>query len=93
MKSKKSLEGYLQIDHRFSPGLPGTPEGAMLEAATHTCAHCHAIVVLNPKRTRPRGYCAKCDRYVCDTPACGLECRNMNQLLDRLQEQAFKNLL
>lgn len=78
MQSLKRHEGYLLIDHRFSPGIPDdlarkagydpgfTGEGKMFEAATNTCAHCHGIVVLNPDRTRGRAYCSKCDKYICD---------------------------
>lgn len=78
MKSLKSAEGYLSIDHRFSPGVPPEVamktgfdpkflgEGRFLESATITCAHCLGVVVKNPMRIRERGYCQKCDRYLCD---------------------------
>lgn len=78
MHSLARHEGYLLIDHRFSPGLPEdvaiksgydprfTGEGKMLESATIACAHCLGIVVKNPMRVRERGYCAKCDKYICD---------------------------
>lgn len=98
MKSKRSLEGYLLIDHRNSPGIPdwmarraGIPAKGLFEAAIITCAHCQTGVVLNPQRTRERAYCAKCDRYLCDT--CGAimgqtkECRSMARRLDELQER------
>lgn len=63
------------------------------ELPTMTCAHCHGCVVLNVQRTRPRGHCSKCGRYVCDTPACNtLECNNLSQLFDKIQEQAFRDL-
>lgn len=79
MPSLKRHEGYLMVDHRASPGLPAdfykplgiesppiAGEGKMVEAATITCSHCNGVVVLNPLRTRPRAYCAKCDHYICD---------------------------
>lgn len=82
MSSKRSHEGYLLIDHRFSPGVSddvvkqaGLPIGAgrgLYESATYTCSHCQAIVVLNHLRTRDRGYCRKCDHYVCDICATAL---------------------
>ena len=99
MSLKRAQEGYLIIDHRYSPGvLPGdcakgspiVPAGNTFESATITCAHCNRIVVLNPLRTRPRGYCAKCDHYICDEPGCGLECKPFAKLLDELQEQAAR---
>ena len=92
MKTKKSLEGYLLIDHTMSPGTPAVPEGTIFEMATMQCCHCQAEVIPNPLRQRPRNYCAKCDRYVCDTPACIAECNNFDKVLDLLQEQAFRNL-
>jgi hypothetical protein len=74
--SKRSLEGYVLIDNRNSPGVPdevvvsqGLKPGAgrgLFESASITCSHCEAIVVLNPDRSRSRGYCPKCDHYVCD---------------------------
>lgn len=78
MKSLRSGEGYLMIDHRTSPGMPAevlqkagvnapaVGEGAVFECATLGCAHCGAVVMVNPTRTRERGYCSKCDRYICD---------------------------
>lgn len=83
MHSKRSHEGFLMIDDRCS--------GAGLqECATITCAHCHSIVVLNPQRTRERGYCRRCDHYVCDNPACNVDCLPFKQVLDTLQKKAYK---
>jgi hypothetical protein len=78
MRTQRSREGYLLIDHRASPGLPAdvaravgldpaqTAEGRILEAASLTCAHCKTVVMKNPLRQRAREYCAKCDHYICD---------------------------
>src|SRR3990167_3321016 len=93
MKSKRSHEGYFQIDHRYSPGTTAVPEGAMFESAAYTCSHCNYVVIIHPERTRARAYCTQCDRYICD--ACGFQltttgCRNLNKLLDKLQEEAFR---
>ena len=77
---KKSLvhgAGYLEIDHRDSPGLtpqdvahvPGAVvvgKGEQFKADVLTCSHCQRGIVLNPARVRPRGYCPKCHHYVCD---------------------------
>ena len=100
--SKRAQEGYILIDHRAGPGIsaefirrsgkeaPSVPEGSVFESATVTCSHCHAIVIMNPNRTRARAYCQRCDHYVCDSPVCAIECRPMNRLLDQIQEQAFR---
>ena len=75
-------------------GVPAVGEGKMLEASTITCAHCQRGVILNPQRSHTREWCSKCDHYLCD--GCGLikrvdgQCRNLNQLFDKLQEQAFQ---
>jgi hypothetical protein len=76
MSSKQSHEGYMVIDHSASPGIPdavavasGLPPGAghgVFETATFTCSHCQAVVVKHPFRERARGYCRKCDHYICD---------------------------
>lgn len=73
-----SYEGYLMIDHRASPGLPANfydgmrykglvaEEGKLAESAVLVCRHCQRHVIKNLDRTRQRGYCRKCDGYVCD---------------------------
>jgi hypothetical protein len=78
MRTQRSREGYLLIDHRASPGIPAdlsrtlgldpalTAEGKILEAASLTCAHCKNVVMKNPLRQRARERCAKCDHYICD---------------------------
>ena len=106
MKSKRSHEGYLLIDHTASPGtttalahgagkvVPVVPEGTKLEASIITCAHCQRGVILNPQRSHDREWCWGCNHYLCDN--CGLirkidgQCRSMRALLDRLQELAFQ---
>lgn len=71
-------EGYLFIDHTFSPGLPEdmarmsgmdpnlVREGKRLEAATLTCSHCKCVVIKNPLRISERSHCFKCNHYICD---------------------------
>ena len=106
MFSKRELEGYLKIDHRESPGL--TPQeahaaglgampigrGRLFEGSTVNCSHCSALVVLNPDRTRSRGYCPKCDRYICDI--CEAErirtggCRPFKKVIDDFMDWAAK---
>lgn len=107
--SKRSLEGYLEIDNTNSPGISlelaarshsGSkaviPQEAnrRLQAITKKCSHCPAIVVLNPDRTRARGYCPKCDGFVCD--ACETSrvltgvCRPWRQQIDEWYDAAAK---
>lgn len=105
MPSHRAREGYLLIDNRNSPGVPeemvrasglknvaGVGSGVTFESATMTCSHCNSIVVLNPNRTRERGYCRLCDHYVCDNPLCNLGCNSFSRLIDTTQEQAFKQI-
>src|ERR1700730_13341887 len=98
MPTKHRREGYLLTDHRNSPCVPeemirasgrNAPviaSGQIFESPTVTCAHCNVVVVLNPDRTRPRGYCRKCDQYVCDNPACNAECTPAIKNIDDIQE-------
>jgi hypothetical protein len=92
MRTKRSQEGYLQIDHRAGDGTRLVPAGTQLEVATLTCAHCHTIYVLNPQRTRERGWCWKCDQYLCDKPGCNAGCHPVNKLFDKIQEAAGRGL-
>lgn len=92
MLTKRSLEGYLLIDHRNAPGAGPVPAGATFESATVTCSHCHRVVVLNPDRSRERHHCRRCDHYICDQCAAAGDCRPMVAELDRLQEQAFRDV-
>jgi hypothetical protein len=94
MGSLRRFEGRILIDHSQSPGVDAHPDprmrldspivaaGSVYESATITCCHCATIVVLNPQRTRARGYCAKCDHYVCDQPGCNAECSPFQKTLD-----------
>lgn len=104
MSSKRRFEGEVLIDHRESPGsnpllshalgIPHVPGGVRYESATICCSHCSKVVILNPDRTRERGYCRKCDRYLCDRcttiMAQTLECVPMKKVLDEAQEAAFR---
>lgn len=106
--SKRELEGYVKIDHRDSPGfsceqlgaagLPGNMpigRGMVLEAPTLTCSHCQAVVVINPNRSRERGYCSNCDHYVCDSCGAAMKApgyvhRSFKQIADAFREAAIK---
>jgi len=96
--SKRRLESYLMIDHRAgAPGPsmrgPMTRRG-LYESATVTCSHCQAQVVLRPDRSRERGWCWRCDRYVCD--ACGFLMKTqgcpgpLSVRLDKLQTELIR---
>lgn len=100
MRTRRSAEGYLLIDHSASPGLtegfarqfgmPVVAEGQKFESGTLDCAHCQRTVVLNAERERPRGHCWACDSYICDE--CGvaaqtLGCQNFNAKLEELGER------
>jgi hypothetical protein len=67
--------GYLMNDNRASGG-------RLVEMKTFTCAHCNAVVVMHPERTRPREYCRKCDAIVCDKAGCILNCLPMERVLE-----------
>lgn len=99
MNSKRSQEGYLLIDHRAGEGVgprgSAIGPGTLVERATCTCSHCQRVVVVNPLRTRERGYCPKCDHYLCDQceiarVASGGVCRTFNQLIEHVQEAAVR---
>jgi len=107
MTSKRAHEGEILIDSRFTPGIPedvlritGLPPEAgrgLYEAPTYTCSHCQRVVMMNPGRTRERGYCTGCDHYLCDQcgtvrAALGGVCRTFKQIIDEVQEAGARGL-
>lgn len=100
--------GYLEIDHRESPGLTPTDvahvpgaiavgAGQRLERDVLQCSHCQRAVLLVPMRKRRRGYCPKCHRYLCDLceairAQSGGACTPMAQVLDCVQEHLVRFL-
>ena len=106
MSSKRSKEGYLLLDHRAAHGIvpdaimvrDGLPPGAgvgLFESPTFTCSHCQCVVVMNPKRTRERGYCRGCDSYLCDPctarRAKDFTCKTFNQAADEYLNALARN--
>ena len=87
MSSKRRHEGYFLRDERLAYG-----PSALLETVTRTCCHCNTPVVILtdtyrrahglPPRTHPRGWCHRCDAYVCDRKACNDTCTPFMQLID-----------
>jgi predicted RNA-binding Zn-ribbon protein involved in translation (DUF1610 family) len=81
-RSLSSGAGYLQVDHRDSPGLTWAdiPErlrragmrpvgkGENFEADVYQCTHCQRTIALAAKADdmSKRGYCPKCDHYICN---------------------------
>jgi hypothetical protein len=81
----------LLIDHSNSPGIPGRT--GKLESATYTCSHCPRVVILNPNRSRPRGYCPGCNHYICDhceAIRAQTGCKTFKQIMDDVCERALK---
>lgn len=78
MAGQSRKEGWLMIDNRCA-GL------GIFESATYTCSHCDRIIMKHADRTRERGFCRKCDSYICDKceavrVATGGECKTFKQI-------------
>lgn len=74
--------GFLNVDHRESPGLSWediplkarlagmTPvgRGVNFEADAYQCTHCERTIVLTAKHQdlHKRGYCPSCDHFICN---------------------------
>lgn len=109
MFSKSELEGYLEIDHRESPGF--TPEEAKaarfghtmpvgskrFQLKTYTCCGCQRQIIVNPERERPRNYCRSCDRYMCDDCSLTFKITGVHkpfkQIIDEYMEAAIKGTI
>lgn len=77
MKSKRSKEAYIMIDHTNSPGLTaefavandlpcGVVGSRMMESAMVVCHICSADIILGGDRSRMMAYCPRHDAYSCD---------------------------
>lgn len=90
IKTQPTDLGYLLLDHRATDAPAGLPP--VFEAATYTCTHCNAVVVLNPKRTRERYKCVGCNHLICDPCAAerhaGAPCKTALQKFDEFLAQA-----
>jgi len=101
MFSKTELEGYLEIDHRESPGFTpeeaaragrGTipvPKNTRLQSATYNCCGCERMIVKNPLRERERNYCRQCDRYMCDNCSLSLKLTGRHVPYKKMLEEAM----
>ena len=56
----------MPVEYQEKTGIPARG-GSVVEMATLTCAHCTGVSFKNPWRQRERGYCSKCDAYICDS--------------------------
>ena len=105
MRTKRSHEGYIMVDHRESPGLTdaqmraaygGGSGRGLHEVPALNCAHCHKSMIVNPLRTRDRPWCRKCDAYVCDDCKLAMvlteKHRPMSLICDEVQESAARGL-
>jgi hypothetical protein len=108
MRTKRSREAYVIIDHRASPGIspeylhangiggPAVGAGQTFESAMISCHCCTRDVILNPNRTRERAWCMVHDAYLCDE--CDAvrksrgECVSFQQKWDSWVERALKGL-
>lgn len=106
MKTKRSQEAYVLIDHRNSPGIapeflranridaPAVGAGKTFESAMVVCSHCGADVILNPNRSREREWCRKCDAYICDGCALlrklGAAHKPLIQVMSEIYESSLK---
>ena len=101
--STRAQEGLLTIDHRESPGTtpeqlrgmaPAVAKGQKLECPTAMCNHCQRIVILNPKRNRPRNHCPACHDFMCDLCAGiahrTLQCVPFTKVIDAMLETSVR---
>src|SRR5216684_3441932 len=105
MIRKRDLEGYVEVDHRNSPGISAeqahsvgsklaVPGGTVFKSPTIMCTHCQYQIILNPKRTRSRGYCRSCDHDICDRCSLlmklGHPCRPFAKLIEDYLSSVLK---
>ena len=90
MKTLRQRESFFEHHRPMVARSTGMPK--LFESPTFTCKHCNRVVIMNPDRSRPRGYCRKCDAYVCDNPLCNSECNgSFSKFLDELEAKIIKS--
>ena len=69
-------------------------EGRKAEFATLSCSHCDNQIIRNPGRTRERGKCFQCFRYLCDVCAAEYKvsgcCKSLARQFDLELERAIR---
>jgi hypothetical protein len=89
--SKRSLEGYLMVDHRAGDGM-GNMRG-LVEQSVYTCCGCQRGIIRNPARERARNYCRAHDRYMCDDCALSFKIsgshKSFKQIMDEQEKRAL----
>lgn len=61
----KQETGWLYHEEQYEGPDSPFPAG-VVERGTMSCAHCQAVVILNPQRVRDRHWCWNGDHYICD---------------------------
>lgn len=104
MKTKRSQEAYVLIDHRNSPGLtpefvrahhldsPAVGAGQTFESAMIVCHVCGGDVILNPNRSRERHWCFAHDAYTCDNCAAAVKAKGSCVPLQQIMAEAYEKL-
>lgn len=99
MRTKRSDEGCILIDHRNSPGItaeflaankidaPAVGAGQTFESAMKICHGCGRDIIQNPNRSRPQEWCMQHDAYLCD--GCGLT-RKLTGSCVPLRERVYR---
>lgn len=104
MKTKRSQEGVVLIDHRNSPGIthefvaknkldvPVVGASQCFESALVNCHCCGGDVILNPDRSRDRHWCWLHDAYTCDTCAVAVRAKGKCVPLKQIMFEAFEKI-
>jgi hypothetical protein len=78
-------------------GLPNGSGRGLFETAMIMCHRCQFTWAVNKQRTRPRNYCKRHDKYLCDNCAAQLAvsgqiCRSMKETVEAAYNAAEKGL-
>lgn len=100
MNTLRSQEGYILLANEHAPPDPSLPvqmQAPVFEAASCTCSHCQAIMIVDPLRQRPLPYCRKCNHSICSRcelvrVASGYDCLPFKKLLDLAAERFERGL-
>ena len=67
-------------------------DGKVHEEDTRQCRHCGQHVQVQPGSGKTRGYCHRCDGFICGKRECVMRCRPLERWIDEVERNYLRSL-